>query len=254
MHWENNAGTEDLLHRDSIGCDCRFDLRIGGVQPATAIDFPGRLSAVLFCAGCPWNCAYCHNAGLRDSSAGAVLSWETVGKFLLDRVGFLDGIVVSGGEPTMHEGLPQLLFWLKSLGYATAIHTNGYNPVMLNRVLRACLVDYVAMDIKATPARYDSITGVPNSSIAASRSIRAILSSGIEYEFRTTWHPSLLSVAELRDTMRAVASVGAKRYYLQTFQPKGVADPGLVSTGTGVQFPADIVAEAEKSFPEFAVR
>lgn len=245
---------EDLPQYDSIGCDCRFDIRIGGLQPMTAIDFPGRLAAVLFCAGCPWNCAYCHNAGLRDSSTGNTLSWETVGKFLLDRVGFLEGVVVSGGEPTMHAGLPQLLSWLKDLGYATAIHTNGYNPDMLNRIFRARLVDYVAMDIKATPARYDAITGVPNSSIAASRSIRAILSSGVEYEFRTTWHPSLLSVAELHDTMRAVASVGAKRYFLQAFQPNGVADFGLASTGTGVLFPTDLVAEAEKSFPEFAVR
>ena len=232
----------------------RAVIPVAGIQAMTAIDFPGRLAAVLFLKGCPWQCRYCHNATLRDPGSGDALPWEHVERFLADRAGFLDGIAVSGGEPTMHPTLPAFLRLLRLLGYAVALHTNGYFPVMLSNILRSGLVEYVAMDVKAAPAQYDRITGVPNSSVGVARSIDAVLASGVAYEFRTTWHPSLLSHEELLDTVRAVASVGAKRYYLQAFQPRGVTDVALVKDGEDVLIPGDIAAEAAERFPDFAVR
>jgi pyruvate formate lyase activating enzyme len=227
---------------------------VAGIQAMTAIDFPNRLAAVLFLKGCPWQCRYCHNAAIRNSDNGDVLPWERVERFLSDRAGFLDGIAVSGGEPTMHQTLPEFLRLLRLLGYAVALHTNGYFPARLSSILRTGLVEYVAMDVKAAPAQYDRITGVPNSSVEVARSIDAILASGVEYEFRTTWHPSLMSNDELLDTVRAVASVGAKRYYLQAFQPRGVEDDVLVNHGADVLVPGDIIAEATERFSDFAVR
>ncbi len=218
----------------------------------TTIDFPGKLAAVLFTRGCPWNCRYCHNSGLRGE--GENRPWEGVEAFLRERFGFLDGVVVSGGEPTLHPGLPGLLAWLRSLGYATAVHTNGYYPAMLRSVLKKDLVDYIAMDIKAPPAVYDRVTRVPNTCIEVARSISIILESGVDYEFRTTWHPSVLSEYELLDTVRAASLVGVKKFFIQRFRPDGVADAELSGDCESEFIPPEVLTEARKSFSVFDVR
>lgn len=218
----------------------------------TTVDFPGRIAAVLFTRGCPWNCRYCHNSVLRHS--GETVPWDRVESFLLERAGFLDGVVVSGGEPTLHHGLPALLEWLRELGYATAIHTNGSSPSMLLHLLKNGLVDYVAMDIKAPPAVYDRITRIPNTCIEVSRSISVILKSGVEYEFRTTWHPAVLSETELMDIVRSVSRIGVKRYYLQRFHCEGVDDPELAESPEVSAIPRDVVDEARRLFASFEVR
>lgn len=225
---------------------------VAGLQPMTTIDFPGRLAAVLFTRGCPWNCRYCHNSGLRGE--GEILSWEHIETFFRDRAGFLDGVVVSGGEPLLHPGIPGLLAWLRSLGYATAVHTNGSYPATLLAVLKKGLVDYVAMDIKAPPAIYDRVTRVSNTCIEVARSISLILESGVDYEFRTTWHPSVLTECELMDTVRAASLVGVKKFFIQRFRPDGVADIELAEApGCGI-VPPDVLTEARRRFPVFEVR
>jgi pyruvate formate lyase activating enzyme len=218
----------------------------------TTIDFPGKIAAVLFTRGCPWNCRYCHNSGIRRD--GECVSWDQVESFLRERAGFLEGVVVSGGEPTFHRNLPALLMWLRGLGYATAIHTNGYSPSMLLHILKKGLADYIAMDIKAPPAVYDRVTRIPNTCIGVSRSINIILESGVDYEFRTTWHPSVLSEHELLETVRAASLVGVKRLFIQRFRSAGVEDQELVQ-GPECEFvPEEIVKEASRLFPVFAVR
>lgn len=226
------------------------DIPVAGIQPMTTIDFPGKLAAVLFTRGCSWNCRYCHNSTLLHGD-GERLGWESIEEFFRERAGFLEGVVLSGGEPTLHRNLPDLLAWLRGMGYATALHTNGSHPAMLLHVLRKGLVDFVAMDIKAPPTIYDRVTRTPNTCIEAARSIRIILDSGVDYEFRTTWHPDILSECELIDTLRAASLVGIRTFYLQRFRQTGVADPDLSEYAT---LPQGALDEARKLFPVFDVR
>lgn len=227
---------------------------IAGIQALTTIDFPGRIAAVLFTKGCPWQCRYCHNPGLRSVDSADSLSLQTVEEFLKDRIGFLEAVVLSGGEPTFHPSLPVFLKWIRDMGYKTALHTNGYYPWMLRCILKKGLVDYIAMDIKAPPAAYDRVTQVPNSCIAVARSVEIILSSGVEYEFRTTYHPGILSEQELLDTIHALSRVGATCYYLQSFRSKGVMDEELTRIGDMASVPDAAVNEAQKLFKVFGVR
>ena len=228
------------------------DIPVAGIQAMTTIDFPGKIAAILFTRGCPWNCRYCHNSKLRRD--GDHIPWDQIESFLRERAGFLEGVVVSGGEPTFHKNLPALLAWLRGLGFATAIHTNGSSPAMLLHILRKGVVDYVAMDIKAPPAVYDRITRIPNTCIEVSRSISIILKSGVEHEFRTTWHPAVLSETELLDTVRTASRIGVKRYYLQQFQNLGVEDPELAESTEHFAFPPAVVDEARRLFTSFDVR
>lgn len=225
------------------------DIPVAGIQPLTTIDFPGRLAAVIFTCGCPWNCRYCHNSSLRAS--GESIEWEGIEDFFRARVGFLEGVVLSGGEPTLHPHLPDLLAWLRELGYAVALHTNGFNPAMLLNILRKNLLDYVAMDIKAPPAVYDRVTRTPNSCIEASRSIKIILDSGVNYEFRTTWHPAVLSEYELLDIIRVASMVGVRSFFIQRFRSDGVADRELTEYAA---LPQNVLDTARNRFPVFDVR
>jgi len=201
---------------------------------------------------CNFNCKYCR--GVRDDCKGTMEYVDA--QFILGQWmrGGLKNVRFSGGEPTLHPSLPDLMELIRSFGYATALHTNGNFPDMLRLLLRRNLVDYVAMDVKAPPKAYDRVTGCDNTGVMVARSITEIISSGVEYEFRTTYHPILLSADELMDTMRAVHTVGARRYYLQRFQPRGVEDDELLKTGDTVDVPEAVVREAEKLFADFGVR
>lgn len=234
-----------------------YDVPIAGIQPFTTIDFPGKIAAVFFTQGCPWHCRYCHNADLRlagPMNDESRVPRDSIESFLSSRTEFLEGIVVSGGEPTIHTSLPYLLSSIKEYGYDTALHTNGDNPEMLGSILRQGLVDYVAMDVKAPPAEYDRITRCTNTGISATRSISKILSSKVDYEFRTTYHPSLLTEEELMDTVHAVYNAGARKYYIQRFTKKGVRDEELMLGGDYVEIPDAVVQEARKLFNVFDVR
>ncbi len=231
---------------------CR-SLPIAGIEPMTTIDFPGRLAAAFFVAGCPWRCRYCHNHLLQNSGE-PVKSWQEVESFLDKRRGFLEGIVISGGEPCMHKSLPAFLAMLREKGYATAVHTNGYYSAMLRRILMTGLVDFVAMDVKAPPRAYDRVTGGQGTCIEVSRSIDLIINSDCDYEFRTTYHPDILSEHELIETTRAIAAAGAKRFYLQRFRNIGVADKELSESCELAIIPDAAVELAESLFDTFEVR
>ena len=114
---------------------------VAGIQKLTSIDFPDHIAAVLFTSGCPWKCRYCHNPDLRSFSSKYYIPWNSVENFLKSRKGYLDGIVVSGGEPTFHSSLPKFLKYIREIGYKTAIHTNGLYPHMLQMIIKKGLVD-----------------------------------------------------------------------------------------------------------------
>lgn len=230
------------------------DIPVAGIQKMTTIDFPGHLAAVIFTQGCPWKCLYCHNPELRNYSMENSTPWDSIVSLLESRSGYLDGIVISGGEPTLHSSLPELLTFIREIGYKTAIHTNGFYPDMLRLIIKEGLVDYVAMDVKGPPRAYDRITQCKGTCFPVSKSIRIIASSDVEHEFRTTYHPAVLSEEELLETMKAIFSAGGKRYYLQQFQKEGVRDEELVKNYGVISFPESAVILGKKLFPEFGTR
>jgi len=230
-----------------------IDIPFAGIQGMTTIDYPGYLAAVLFTRGCAWNCRYCHNHALRDFTQEDLVSWEEIKSFLVSRSDYLDGIVISGGEPTLHPALPFVLESIRELGYKTALHTNGMNPDMLRNIIKRGLLDYIAMDVKGPPRAYDRITRKKYTCFDVSRSIDIILSSNIEYEFRTTYHPLILSEEEILEVMNTLYSIGCRRYNIQKFRKEGVCDEELVNYGF-ISLPSTVVNLGKKLFPEFGVR
>lgn len=188
-------------------------LRVGGLTRLTSIDFPGRLAAVVFCQGCPWRCGYCHNPDLLDAGAATGWSWEQVLTFLQTRRGLLDGVVFSGGEPTLQAALPAALTAVRGLGFETALHTGGMYPERLAAVLP--LLDWVGLDIKAPLHRHDALTGTPNSGPRTREALRTVLGSGVSYECRTTWHPGLFGADELLALADELAAAGVTHWALQ---------------------------------------
>ena len=231
------------------------DLPVVGVTAFTTIDYPGYLAAVFYTQGCTWKCRYCHNTHLRDleESPESKLSWEKLGRFLESRKGFLEGVVFCGGEPTLHPELPQAMESVRSLGFKVGLHTSGMFPSVLGKVLTHC--DWVGMDVKAPFDRYERVTLVPKSGSAAEESVRQVISSRVPHEFRTTYHPDLLSEEDVWDLARSIASLGAKRYALQMFQPRGCQDKRLREwSGTADHFSASLIRRLNSLFDSFEVR
>ncbi|THF65447.1 anaerobic ribonucleoside-triphosphate reductase activating protein [Pseudothauera nasutitermitis] len=188
-------------------------LRVGGLTPLTTIDFPGRLAAVVFCQGCPWRCGYCHNPQLIAAGAAPERPWQAVLDFLARRRGLLDGVVFSGGEPTLQAALPEALREVRAMGFETALHTAGMYPERLAAVLP--LLDWVGLDIKAPAQHYDAITATPGSADAVQRSLDLLLASGVEHECRTTWHAGLFSREELDRLGDGLKARGVRRWQVQ---------------------------------------
>jgi pyruvate formate lyase activating enzyme len=188
-------------------------LRVGGLTPLTTIDFPGRLAVVVFCQGCPWRCSYCHNPQLIPADVPPALHWDEVLTFLQRRRGLLDGVVFSGGEPTLQAALPAALRAVRELGFQTALHTAGMYPRRLAAVLP--LLDWVGLDIKAPAAHYDSITATPRSAGRVARSLELLLASGVEHECRTTWHAGLFGRDELDRLGVELKQRGVRRWHIQ---------------------------------------
>ena len=198
-------------------------MRLGGLQPCSLQDFPGKVAAVVFARGCNLRCPYCHNPQLSDlSRAGQNLSEDEFFAFLTDRKGKLSGVVVSGGEPTLQADLPRFLEKIRDMGFAVKLDTNGTRPDMLAELLTRRLVDYVAMDLKAPPARYRDATGGRASFEDVLRSA-GMVASMPGYEFRTTLVPGLVSAGDLPEILGRIGHV--KRYAIQRFRPGKTLSP-----------------------------
>ncbi len=193
-------------------------MKIGGLQKISLIDYPGRISAVVFTQGCNFRCPYCHNPELVDPAQyGPTLPLEEVVSFLTKRRGKLDAVTITGGEPTLQPDLDRFLDGIKEMGYAVKIDTNGSNPDVLEKLIRGRLVDYLAMDVKGPLQKYDRIAKVKVDTANILRSIGLIAASGIEHEFRTTVVRSQLDRKDLIATAELLKK--ARLYVLQTFVP-----------------------------------
>ena len=189
------------------------EIPVAGLTPFSTVDWPGRLTAVVFTQGCPWRCGYCHNPGLIDPRTPASRPWSEVLAWLSRRMGLLDGVVFSGGEPTVHLGLAQAIGQVRELGFAVGLHTGGAWPRRLEALLP--LLDWVGLDIKATAAGYPALTGAARSGAQAYESLRILVSSGVEHEIRTTVDPTVHTRADLLRVGDAVAAAGASPHVLQ---------------------------------------
>ena len=227
-------------------------LRVGGLTPLSTTDWPGMLAAVVFCQGCPWRCGYCHNPDLIPARGENEIPWENVLAFLRRRQGLLDGVVFSGGEPTVQAGLLDAMREVRALGFKVGLHTGGAYPQHLAVVLP--LVDWVGLDVKAPFADYARITGASGSGERARAALQQVLESGVAHEIRTTVHPALLTDADVADIAHDLAARGVKHYVIQAFRNQGCRDEALCQHTTRARPLQDVGADLAGLFDDFSVR
>jgi len=197
---------------------------IGGLEKLTLLDYPEHLAAILFTQGCNFRCHYCYNPLLvlprlgqdKEEKGSSPFSPQNLFLFLRERVGRLEGVVITGGEPTLHPDLPEFISDIKKLGYLVKLDSNGTNPDMLSRLIAAKLIDYIAMDIKAPLERYEAVVGAPVDCEKLRKSVKIIKESGLPYEFRTTVVPGLVRPEDFRPMGELIK--GAGKWYLQGFK------------------------------------
>ncbi len=198
---------------------------ISGLQKLTLLDYPGKTAAIVFTYGCNFRCPFCHNALLVTEKMQDVISEEEVLAFLKKRVGLLDAVCITGGEPTLQKDLRAFIVKVRELGYAVKLDTNGTNPDLLDELLSEGLVDYVAMDIKNAPDKYSLTAGADVDLNNIFKSVELIKSKAPDYEFRTTVTRELHSEADILSAAELVGK--GSKYYLQQFKDSGC----LISDG-----------------------
>ncbi len=187
-------------------------LRIGGFEPFSTVDYPGRLAAVIFCQGCPLRCVYCHNPDLMPARAARLLSFEDVHSAIDLRKGFLDAVVFSGGEPLAQAAVIPAMAALRRRGFEIGLHTAGTNPPLLEAALP--LISWVGFDVKAPFDSYRGVTGA-DAGAKARASLEILVRSGAPYEVRTTVWPERIGNAEIYVIASMLREMGVRRYALQ---------------------------------------
>ena len=190
---------------------------ICGMKGTSLIDYPGKIAAVIYTKGCNFRCPFCHNSSLVLGTNSETLSSADVLRDIERRKGFVDGVVITGGEPAINEDLPGFIREIRKRGLAVKLDTNGC-PEMLQKLIESRLVDFVSMDIKTTWPKYKLATGSDADIEILKKSIGLIKSSNIDYEFRTTCVPTLVNAEDIDAISRISGSRGL--YTLQQFQPE----------------------------------
>ncbi len=194
---------------------------IHGIQKLTLVDYPGHPAAILFTGDCNFRCPFCQNAPLvLSSSSEPVIDEDEIFSFLKKRKGMLEGVVVTGGEPTLQRDLIPFLGRLKTLGYLVKLDTNGYRPEVLKSAVESGYVDYVAMDIKTSLDEYPVVAGIKDLDVSRiERSVELLKSGAVDYEFRTT----VVEPLHHKENFEKIGELlkGCRRYYLQSFVDSG---------------------------------
>ena len=200
---------------------------IGGLEKLSILDYPDHLAAIIFTQGCNFRCHFCYNPMLVLTREGedeknkkekglSPLSTEDLFLFLKERYGRLDGVVITGGEPTLHPDLPSFISEIKAFGYDVKLDSNGTNPEMLQELISKKLIDYIAMDIKAPLAKYENTVSALVACDNLEKSVKIIIASGLPHEFRTTVVPGLLAKEDFQAMGELIK--GADNWYLQKFK------------------------------------
>ena len=195
---------------------------ICGLQKMTLLDFPGKIACTVFLGGCNFRCPFCHNSELFMGKPEKLMEDEEFFRFLSTRKGLLDGVCVSGGEPTLYKNLPEFLEKIKEMGFLVKLDTNGYRPEVLKALVAQGLVDYVAMDVKNSPAMYAQTVGLENMNLSAiEESLRFLIGGGVDYELRTTLVKPFHDCASIQDMGvwlgGLVPGKRPKKLFLQSF-------------------------------------
>jgi pyruvate formate lyase activating enzyme len=207
-------------------------LRIGGLEKTSLLDYPGKISAIIFTYGCNLRCPYCHNPELviEEYDIRRSIKKTAIYDFLKSRVGKLDAVVVTGGEPLINSDLPVLIKKIKKLGFLVKLDTNGLLPDRLQAIINDGTIDYIAMDVKYPGLEYVKQSNRKDAEETIKRSIRIIMNSGIDYEFRTTYVKGI----HTKESVEKIGELikGAKRYYIQNFRDGKTIDPSLDSSNS----------------------
>lgn len=199
---------------------------IRGLQPFSLLDFPGRISCIIFVGNCNFRCPYCHNPSLVfDPESQPEVTSDYFWNFMERRRGRLDGIVISGGEPTLRHDLPEFVKQLKAMDFMVKLDSNGTNPEMIQTIHENSGIDYLAIDYKAPADRYSMVTSNPGHATKVGETIRYAVSQKIPLEIRTTVHKDLLKLQDFYRMRRELDSFGAALWYLQQFN---ITAPDLI--------------------------
>ena len=207
-----------------------YKMKINGFQTLTLLDYPGKVGATLFLGGCNFRCPFCQNKNLvLHPEQESFLPEDEVLAYLKKRQGILDGVCISGGEPTLHRELPDLIGRIKSLGFLVKLDTNGSRPDVIRQLHTDHLIDYVAMDIKSSRQNYPKVSGREHPDLdAVMESAKYLMSGTLEYEFRTTVVRELHDASDFSDIADWIG--GCRAYYLQAYRDSGsVIHPGFSS-------------------------
>lgn len=204
-------------------------MKIGGLQKCSLIDYPGKISAIVFTIGCNFHCPYCHNPELVNETATEISDTE-IFKFLERRKNILDAVTITGGEPTLHTDLIPFIQRVKALGFLVKLDSNGTNPDVIEQVQKDALVDYIAMDIKAPLENYSETVARPVDIENIKKSISLLIGGTVPYEFRTTVVKTLLSIDDLARIGESIR--GAHTYYLQKFVSTKTLNPAFIRKTT----------------------
>jgi pyruvate formate lyase activating enzyme len=210
---------------------------IHGIKGTSLIDYPAKVATVLYTSQCNFRCPFCHNRELVLAADSDQIPLDKVLTTLSKRRGFIDGVVITGGEPTVHAGLGELIDAIKGLGLAVKLDSNGYNPQVLQRLLDEGKLDFIAMDIKASLSKYSRAAGIEVDTGRIVRSIELIKESGIDHEFRTTCVPSLVDIEDIQEISRLAGS--HSQLTLQQFQPVDTLSPEYADI---TPYPDDVLA------------
>ena len=225
----NNEEVEEQIHRltanshDIVPDDEYSQMRIGGLQKLTLLDYPNHVSCTVFTAGCNMKCPFCHNRDLVFIPENfEFYNPESIFEYLRKRQGTLDAVAITGGEPLLQAGLRDFIMEVRKLGFKVKLDTNGYYPEKLKKLVDEGLIDYVAMDIKAPLPKYPVTVGLPAQGFHTEQiqeSIRYLLNGTVDYEFRTT----VVREFHTKEDLVAIAKMikGCKHYYLQQFVDSG---------------------------------
>ena len=195
---------------------------ICGLQKMTLLDYPGKIACTVFLGGCNFRCPFCHNSELFMGKPEKLMEDEEFFKFLQSRKGLLDAVCVSGGEPTLYKNLPEFLKKIKELGFLVKLDTNGSNPAMVKQLVASGLVDYIAMDVKNSPALYAQTVGLETVDLASvEESLRLLIGGSVDYELRTTLVSQLHDRRSIQDMgvwlTSLVTGKKPEKLFLQSF-------------------------------------
>lgn len=204
-------------------------MKFAGWQRTTLIDFPGLISTVLFTQGCSMRCRFCHNPELvtKQERTQTFFSQDAVLAYLETRKGMIEGVIITGGEPTIQTGIIPFVKKVSQLGFAIKLDTNGYHPDKLASILATGCIQYIAMDVKAPLAKYSHIAGLPLDTSLIQKSVQLLAQAGISYELRTTAVKPLLSLADLETIAQEIR--GAPLWVIQQFRSGCTLDPSLLN-------------------------